>query len=166
MGSLISIPILGLLTMLQVAVFSNLHILYGATDLVLLTVIAWSLQEKTRNGLLWAVVGGGLVSFVSSVPLLPNLIGYVLVAFFVQFVKRRIWQIPVLAMYFVTALSTIFIQFFSLGILIFFGAQLEWMESINLVILPSVLLNLIFALPAYLFMNDLAGWIYPAETEV
>jgi len=165
MGSLISFPILGLVTMLQVAIFSNIHILYGTTDLVLLSIIAWTLQEKTHNGLLWAVMGGCLVSWISSVPLWPYLTGYVLVALFVQFIKRRIWQIPILAMYFSTALGAIFVQFVSLGILIFAGAQLEWIESINLVILPSVLLNLILALPVYLILTDIARWVYPAEPE-
>ncbi len=79
--------------------------------------------------------------------------------------QKTDWQIPLLAMFFLTLVGTILVQFFSLGILQFLGTRLEWMESINLVILPSTLLNLILALPVYLLMSDLANWVYPSETE-
>jgi len=125
MGSIISFPILGILVMLQVAIFSNVHVLYGTTDLILLTIIAWTLQERTHNGLLWAVVGGIMVSLVCSVPLAPYLIGYVSITLFAMFIKQRIWQIPVLAMFFVTAIGTISVQLLSLDILIFLGTQFE-----------------------------------------
>ncbi len=165
MGWLIAVPILGLLTILQTAVFSNLHILYGTADIVLLTVIAWSLQEKVSNGWFWALLGGGILSMISAVPLAPYLIGYFVIAFFCQFIKRRIWQIPALAMFFVTTLGTLLVQLLSLGILVFMGTSLQIVESINLVVLPSLLLNLVLALPVYLFVSDLAGWIYPVEAE-
>ena len=86
-------------------------------------------------------------------------------AMFSQFIKHRIWQIPALAMFFVTTIGTILIHSISLGILIFLGARLDWIEGINLVILPSLLLNLILALPMYLLMTDLSNWIHPMEAE-
>jgi rod shape-determining protein MreD len=165
MGYVLSLPILGLLVILQVAVFSNLQVLNGTADIVLLTIIAWSLQEKVRNGWLWALIGGGLISLISAVPLAPHLIGYLLIAVLCHIIKRRIWQIPALAMFFVTSVGTVFVKLLVLGILIFMGTRLEWIESINLVILPSVLLNLVLALPVFLLMSDLAGWVYPAEAE-
>jgi hypothetical protein len=36
-------------------------------------------------------------------------------------------------------------------------------ESINLVILPSLLLNLVIGIPIYALIGDLAKWIYPEE---
>lgn len=165
MSWVITLPILGLLSMMQAAIFSNLHILFGTADIVLLTIIAWSLQEKATNGWWWAFIGGGIISMISAVPLTPYLIGYLVIALFCQFIKRRIWQIPALAMFFVTTLGTLLVQLLSLGILVFMGTSLEIMESINLVVLPSLLLNLVLALPVYLLMTDLANWIYPAEAE-
>ena len=151
--------------MLQVAIFNNLRILFGAVDLVLLAIIAWSLNEKVKNGFIWAIVGGLMVSMISSIPFYSYLIGYALVGLMAELIKRRIWQIPILAMLFVTVVGTFLVHFISLVVLQFTGAGLEWMESINLVILPSTLLNLILALPVYLLIGDLVDWVYPAESD-
>lgn len=165
MANLISLPILGILVMLQTAVFSNLRVLNGTVDLVFLTIVAWALQERVRNGWVWAVVGGLMVSLVSSLPFFPYLTGYILVSLFAGYIKQRIWQIPALAMFFVTTIGTILVQALSFGVLLFLGTRLEWLESINLVILPSTLLNLLLALPVYLLVTDLANWVYPMEIE-
>ncbi len=151
--------------MLQIAVFSNLQILFGSADVVLLAIIGWALQEKVKNGWIWAVVGGAMISLVTAMPFFTYLLGYLGAALMAHIIKRRIWQIPVLAMFFVTTIGTILVHFFSLGILQFLGTRLEWMESINLVILPSTLLNLVLALPVYLLMSDLVNWVYPSEIE-
>lgn len=165
MATLISLPLLGFVLMLQVAIFSNLRILFGTADLVLLAVIAWTLNEKVKNGLVWAAVGGLMVSLISSLPFYPSLIGYILVGVLAELIKRRIWQIPILAMLFVTVVGTILVQIISLAVLQFVGTGLEWIESINLVILPSTLLNLILALPVYLLIGDLVNLVYPAESD-
>jgi hypothetical protein len=52
------------------------------------------------------------------------------------------------------------------GALIFKGVPLPINDSINLVILPSTLLNLLLALPIYAIVSDLAQWVYPEEVEV
>jgi rod shape-determining protein MreD len=162
---LIFLPILGILVMLQTAVFSNLQVLYGTVDLVFLAIVAWSLQEKVKNAWIWAAAGGLMISLVSALPFFSYLAGYTIVALFAGFLKRRIWQIPVLAMFFMTAIGTILVQFLSLGVLLFLGTRLEWLDTINLVILPSILLNLLLALPVYLLVTDLANWVYPTESE-
>ena len=165
MVNLLSVPVLGLLVMLQVAVFSNLTVLNGTVDIVFLAVIAWTLQEQVRNGWVWALIAGLILSAVSALPFFPYLAGYLAAGLLAEFIKRRIWQTPALAMFFVTVVGTILVQFLSLGVLLFMGTRLEWMESINLVILPSTLLNLLLALPVYLIMSDLANWVYPMENE-
>lgn len=151
--------------MLQIAVFSNLRVLHGTVDLVFLTIVAWSLQEQVKNGWVWAIIGGLMVSLISPLPFFPYLIGYLVVALFAGFIKRRIWQIPALAMFFITAIGTILIHSLSFSILLFLGTRLEWLESINMVILPSTLLNLLMALPVYLLIADLARWVHPMESE-
>jgi len=166
MDTLIFLPVLGILVMLQVAVFSNLRVLQGSADLVFLTIIAWTLQDRVKNGWVWAIIGGLMVSAISAVPFYPYLFGYFSMALFAHFLKRRIWQIPVFAMLFVSTIGTILVHLLSMSVLLFLGTRLEWMESINLVILPSTLLNLILAIPVFLLVTDLASWVYPTESEV
>jgi hypothetical protein len=46
------------------------------------------------------------------------------------------------------------------------GKPIAWHESLNLVTLPSVILNLLLSLPVYGVITDLASWVYPVEEKV
>jgi hypothetical protein len=45
------------------------------------------------------------------------------------------------------------------------GTPLPFFEAVNLVILPSLLLNLLAALPVNGLMGEIAGFLYPEEIE-
>jgi hypothetical protein len=47
-----------------------------------------------------------------------------------------------------------------------FGNPLPWIEAFNLITLPSIILNLLFAIPAYALLGDLANFLYPEELAV
>ena len=49
LGMLLSLPVLGVLAMLQVAVISRAPLLQGSADLVLIALIAWTLHERVRS---------------------------------------------------------------------------------------------------------------------
>ena len=68
MTTLLAFPILGILLVLQSAIFSQIPLLQGTTDLVLLALVAWSLQRRVRTAWQWGIIGGLLVGFVSAVP--------------------------------------------------------------------------------------------------
>jgi hypothetical protein len=40
------------------------------------------------------------------------------------------------------------------------------MQALNIVTLPSILMNLLFAIPVYALVSELADWLYPEEIEV
>jgi len=46
------------------------------------------------------------------------------------------------------------------------GTVLPVIEALNLIILPSLLLNLLFAIPIYALFSDLAKWIHPEKIEM
>ncbi len=152
--------------MLQSAIISNLQLLGGNADLVLLVIVAWSLQERVKNAWLWGVIGGLLVSFISAVPFFAPLFGYVLIVIFARLLRSRIWQIPILAMLTVTVIGTFLMHLFDIVALFVNGQALSFTQSLNYVTMPSVLLNILLALPVYVLMADLAKWVYPAEAEV
>ena len=52
------------------------------------------------------------------------------------------------------------LAFFVLTLL---GTPLPVGDSLGLVVLPSVLLNLLFSVPVYVMMRDLAQWVIPAQ---
>lgn len=166
MSILLSIPILALVLMLQTIIISTLPLLSGYADLMLLVLVAWALQEKARSAWFWALLGGVLVSYVSAVPLGMPLMGYLAVTAVARLFRRRVWQTPILSMFFVTFLGSLITQGFIAGALIFQGTPLPINDSINMVIMPSTLLNLLLALPVYAMVADLAQWVYPEEVEV
>ncbi len=166
MPILLSIPILLLVLMLQTIIVSTLPLLSGYADLVLLVLVAWSLQERARSAWIWAIIAGVMVSFVSAAPLGTPLVGYFIVTAMARLLRRRVWQTPILTMFIVTFLGSLITLGLVMGAMIFQGSSLPLGDSVNLVILPSTLLNLLLALPIYAIVTDLARAVYPEEVEV
>jgi cell shape-determining protein MreD len=150
---------------LQTTIFSQARLVSGAADLLLLFLIAWSLQEQMKNTWLWTVVAGLLVSLVSAMPFYAPLIGYLGVIAISKLLQRRVWRTPLLAMLIVVILGTFIQLTIYVIVLQITGAPIAWAQSLDSVILPSALLNLIFSLPMYAIVNDLAGRISPLEVE-
>ncbi|MFU8826436.1 MAG: hypothetical protein ACNA70_02985 [Brevefilum sp.] len=151
---------------MQTTIFSQTRLVSGTADIILLFLAAWSLQEQVKNSWVWTVISGVLVSLVSAMPFFAPLIGYLGVVGISKGLQRRVWRTPLLAMLIVVLVGTFFQQTLYVLILIITGAPISWLESLDRVILPSALLNLIFSLPIYAIAKDLAGRISPQEVEV
>ena len=166
MSRLVAVVVLILTLMIQTIIVSSLPLLAGTADLMLLVLISWALQDRVKTAWEWTIAGGLLVGFVSALPIYLPLIGYTLVTFLARWTQRRVWQTPVLAMLFVTVVGTFLMNILTILALQFMGTPVSFSDGISLVTLPSTMLNLIFALPVYLLIKDLARWLYPAEDEV
>lgn len=166
MLALLAIPILVLSFMLQTIVVSTLPLLQGFADLTLLVLAAWSLQERVRFAWIWAIGVGLMVGYISALPMLVPVAGYFFVTILCRLLLRRVWQSPILAMFIVTLIGSLVTQLLSMAVLIISGTPLPIEDSINLIVLPSTLLNLLMALPIYAVITDLAHWVYPEEVEV
>lgn len=79
---------------------------------------------------------------------------------------NRVWQSPILGMFVVTFIATIVQNGISFLALQLANIPMSFNEAAGIVTLPSLLLNLLFALPVYLLINDLAHWVYPEENEL
>jgi hypothetical protein len=89
-------------------------------------------------------------------------LGYMAVVGLARVFQRRVWQAPLLAMFSITFLGTIILTLLSFGILRFLDVPLLIGDVLGLLTLPSVLLNMLLAIPAYAVMRDLARWVYPS----
>lgn len=163
MKNLVAIPILALALMLQTAVISRITLLSGAADLILLIVIAWALQEQVESAWHWAVLAALLVGFVSAIPPIVPIIGYLLAVAFARFVIRQIWQTPILALFSVTFFGTLVYHLVTYVVLVITGTPLPFEDTLALIVLPSVFLNLLLALPVHSLIRDLALWVSPLE---
>lgn len=152
--------------MLQSVIISRLPLLSGTADIVLLIIVAWSLQKKVKNAWLWTVIGGLMVSYVSAMPLFAPLAGYLVVNGLTWLLQRRIWQVPILTMITATLIGTFITHILNIIVLFVTGDPIQFQDSITYITLPSALLNLILALPVFVLVTDLAKWLYPEEVEV
>ena len=166
MPTLLALPILGLLLMLQTAVLSDLRLLHGTVDLIMIAIIAWALQKRVEAAWQWGIIGGLLVTITSALPLGIALVAYPLVVGIAILLRQRVWQVPVLSMFISTILGTILIHGISLIALRLSGSTIPMIESLEMITLPSILLNLLVSIPAFVIFSDLAEWLYPEEIEV
>jgi rod shape-determining protein MreD len=164
--TLLAVPVLGILTMLQTAIVSRITLLHGSADLVMLALLAWSLHQRVQNAWFWALLAGIFFSIASALPLGAMPAGYLLATGLTLVLKRRVWQAPILAMFVATFGATLITQGISIASLTVSGANLAIIDALNMVTLPSLLLNLLLAVPMFVFIGDLAAWAYPQEMEI
>lgn len=163
MRNVIAFPLLGLAVILQSAVISQIKLLSGYADLPLIILAAWALQERVKSAWHWTILACLMLGFVSSMPWPILVLGYLGVVFIAQALQKRVWQAPLLAMFSVTFIGTLFVNMLSFVALRVLGTPFEFGDVIGLIVLPSLLLNMLFSIPAYALMRDLSRWVYPLE---
>jgi len=166
MAILLAIPILGLMVIVQSAVFSQVQLLYGTTDLVLLIVVAWAVQERVTTAWHWGIIAGVLASLATAVPAIAIIPTYVVITGVAIYMRRIFWQRPLLAMITATVLATLISQIITIAVLVIYGTPIPLIEAFYLITIPSVLLNLLLAIPIYALIGDLANWLYPEAIEI
>jgi hypothetical protein len=166
MAVLLAVPILAGLLMIQTAVLSQIPLLHGTSDLVLVALIAWALQKRVRTAWHWALIGALLMTYISVLPPGIYLVGYLSAVGIALLLKQRVWQLPILAMLIATFTGAMLCQLITVIALRIVGVSLPFWDAINLVTLPSILLDLVLAVPFYAIFGDLAYYLYPEELEV
>jgi cell shape-determining protein MreD len=163
MRNIVAFPLLGLAVILQSAVISHIKLLSGYGDLPLVMITAWSLQKPVKSSWHWAFLACLMLAFVSRMPWIVLIITYIVLVYFSQILQRRVWQAPLLAMFSATFVGTLLSHLISFLVLVLLGTPLAIGDVVGLITIPSLLLNMLFAIPLYAFMRDLARWVYPAE---
>ncbi len=166
MAFFIAFPILSGLIILQTAMVSHMRILQGTADLILVAIIAWGIQKPVRTAWSWGVLAGLFVGYVSAAPFGAILVGYLLAVALAVMLRQRVWQLPILAMLLATFFGTLLVHLVEILALRLVDTPLPFWEAINLITLPSILLNLVLAIPMYAMFNDLARWLYPQSLEM
>lgn len=150
---------------LQSVVISNLHLRYGSANIMMLVILAWAIQEKAQKK--WAVglFGAILYSLISATSVYVTILTYLIIITITRFIINKLWRMPIFIMILMSIIGTFLEHFLSLFSLQFSGTYLPIQESISLVTLPSVLLNLIISIPVYAIITDITRLAYPDEEE-
>jgi cell shape-determining protein MreD len=163
LSNLISLPIMLVLSVLQMTAISRINFLNGSADLILLAVAAWGIREKNNNAFIWALIGGLMVSVASAMPSFSPLVPYIFTALVARLFSKRLWQAPILALIITAISGTIFQHFFYIILLQLSGIPLDFAQSVSNVTLPSLLLNFFFLFPVYVIIGDIWKWVTPEE---
>ena len=107
-----------------------------------------------------------MVSFVSGLPYFIPLIGYLAAVGLALVLRQRVWQVPILAMFLTTFVSTVFMHALSVLGLILNGASIPPLLALERITIPSIFMNLVVSIPIFALLGELAGWLYPEELEV
>ncbi len=162
---LIGLLIFGILAIIQSTIVSSMPLLKGTADLILLFIVAWALQDRVESAWQWCLIGGLLASLYSGLPFGVFILAYLLSVAIARLLKRRIWKAPFLAMLAATFICTILVQLISLVARVITGVNIPIVDVLNLILLPSLLLNLLLAIPVFSIMRDMAIWLYPEGLE-
>lgn len=150
-----------MIIMLQSGIASRITLFSGAADLILLFLAALGLQSQMKHIWLWTVITGLLISIMSAMPFFVPFFGYLAITVITQMIQKRVWQTPLLAMLIAVFFGTIIQHVLYIVALIISGTPISWIDSMNLVTLPSLLINMLLAIPAYAVVHEIALMIKP-----
>ncbi len=151
---------------LQVGIISDIHLIQGTADLVLLIYIAWSINKRTKNNLELALIAGMLMSFVTAIPYYIVIPAYVAVFFLNRVIILKFFDISILK----TAISILISTLGYLGLSYVYlwimkGTTISIQDAFGMVIVPSMLLNIAFSLPVFAVMREVIAILYPEYEE-
>lgn len=163
MRNIVAFPLLGLAVILQSSIVSRVGLLGGYADLILVVLAAWALQQRVDSAWHWAFLASLMVGFVTRMPWPIAAFGYIMVVLAAQIMRRHVWQAPLLAMFSVVFFGTVIMHLASFAYLRLVGTPLAPGEVLGVITLPSLLLNMLIAIPIHALIRDLARWVYPVE---
>ena len=160
---LVGIPILLVAVIIQTAILGRINLLNGQADLLLMILAAWSLQEQVHSAWVWGAAAGLLVALISGAAWYIYPVSYLMVVALGRLLARRIWQAPLLAMFMVVFTGTLVMLMFTYSVRTIFEVSLGFNLSFVRIILPSILINMLLAIPVHSIIRSLATLLHPSE---
>ena len=160
---IVGIPITAAAGLIQTSLFGKIRLLGGTSDLIMLCMIAWSINDRTKYSWILVVAGGLIMSYLSAMPMNGYLWMYFFIWGIIRFIKMRVWQMPLILMLFVTIIGTIVISVGTLALLFLQNASVNYMDALRQIIVPSLVMNILLAIPIYAFLNDVVNTVYLNE---
>lgn len=165
MAIAVGIPILGALAILQSSLLSQVRVLEGAPDLILIAVVGWALTGRATESMVLGFIGGIFLDLLSGVPFGVTALALVIVAYVVSASENRFWGTHPLLQMAAALLSSVIFHAIIILALILSGRSMDFNIIVSRVLLPTVFLNLVLVLPAVQFAEFLRGNLYPPEVE-
>ena len=135
------VPLMLVVALLQTTVLPELRILGVKPELVLLSVLAWSLLRGSEEGLVWAFVGGLTVDLFSGGPFGASALALLAVSFVSGLIEPSIVRAGFLLPMSVALGGTVLYQGLFLLIIQLTRGAVSWTDNLIQVTLPSLAVN-------------------------
>jgi rod shape-determining protein MreD len=163
MSVILSIPVLSIITILQSAVISRLPLVSGTADLMLVLLVAITLQKSVNTAWQWSIVGGLLTDFFSGLPFGLFTVSYLITTGIAHILRERIWRFSFLMHLLVVLSGIIITHTFSYLVLFLQGNSLQFTSVLQAVTMPSIILSFMLSLPVYIIVQDVVEQLKPTE---
>lgn len=153
MRNYLSVPLLALAAILQTSVMPQIRLQDGAPDLVFLIVLSWAIRTNVESAVLWAFVGGIFQDLLSAAPTGASVLGMIPIVFLIGGLAGQVYRIGFLLIIGLVTLGTLIKQIGLLLVLAFSGYTISPVDDFSRVIVTTLLYNLVFIWPIYLFVR-------------
>jgi rod shape-determining protein MreD len=133
------------IVILQTTAMPHLTILGVKPDLVLLVVISWSLLRGSKEGVIWALVGGIGLDLLSGAPFGTSAVALLVLSLLTGMGELSVFRTHIALPLITTFLASLAYNLFFLLLLHTRGCSIAWADSLIKVVLPSTLLNVLLA---------------------
>ena len=82
---IIGLPILAVAGFIQVGFFGQIRLINGTSDLILLCLIAWTINDKPKYSWILVIAGGLIMSYVSAMPMSGYIWMYLIIWLILRF---------------------------------------------------------------------------------
>jgi rod shape-determining protein MreD len=157
---LLAVPLLTLLALLQSAILRQMTFLEGSLDLLLLTVLCWSLL-RPEEGMVWGILAGTMSDLLSGGPFGVTALAYLLAAFMAGQLHGRLWTDSPLVVMSIALFGIVLSHLATIALLILLGHSLDVGYVVAYVTLPTAFLSTLLAVPVYLMLRWLHRILLP-----
>jgi rod shape-determining protein MreD len=141
MSPYLTFAILLALAILQSTVMPRIALLGVHPDLMLMAVTSWSLLRGSREGMLWALIGGSALDLFSGARYGVSALPLLVVSFLSGLGHRNVFRFDLLIPIMVIPLTSLAYNGLMLTLLGFQGWPIAWRDAVLKSILPSTLIN-------------------------
>jgi len=163
MSVILSIPVLGFISILQSAVVSRLPLNHGTADLVMVVLVAIALQKTSTVSWQWSIVGGLFTDFISGLPFGIFTVSYLIITGIAHIIRKRIWRFSFLMQLLVVLSGTVLTHGMAYMVLFLQGSNISFITALQVVTLPSIILNFMLSLPIFILTQDILEQVHPQE---
>lgn len=145
MNAYATILLLSATVIIQTTAMPHLTILGVKPDLVLLMVISWSLLRGSKEGLIWALIGGIGLDLASGAPFGISVVALVALSLLAGLGELSVFRTHIALPLIATLIATLVYDLFFLLLLHVWTGSVAWTDSLVKVVLPSTLFNVLLS---------------------